>query len=136
MSTTVTRQIVHIDAELCNGCGVCVSPCAEGAIEIVSGKARVVREELCDGAGFCLGVCPTGALTVEERETVAFDEEAVEEHVSEKLAAAVAAGQKAYIAQKCYLCGTDEDAAPLLPVRTKGTSTWVCTRCLPQLIHG
>jgi Fe-S-cluster-containing hydrogenase component 2 len=136
MSTTVTRQIVHIDGELCNGCGVCVSPCAEGAIEIVDGTAKVVREELCDGAGFCLGVCPTGALTVEERETVAFDEEAVEEHVSKKLAAAVAAGKKPYIAQKCHLCGADEDGTPLVPVRTKGRSAWVCTRCLPQLIHG
>ena len=62
MTTTVTRQIVHIDEELCNGCGVCVSPCAEGAIVLIDGKARVVKEELCDGAGFCLGVCPTGAL--------------------------------------------------------------------------
>lgn len=135
-STTVTRQIVHIDEELCNGCGVCVSPCAEGAIEIVDGKARVVREELCDGAGFCLGVCPTGALTVETRETVEFSEEAVEERVVEKLATAAAAGKKAYISQKCFQCGTDEDHAPLLPVRTQGTSTWVCTRCLPSLIHG
>jgi len=136
MTATVTRQIVRIDEELCNGCGVCVSPCAEGAIQIIDGKAKVVREELCDGAGFCLGVCPTGALTVEERETVEFSHEAVEDHITAKLQAAVAAGKPTYIAQSCYLCGTDEDKAPLLPVRTKGTSTWVCTRCLPQLIHG
>jgi ferredoxin len=136
MTTTVTRQIVHIDEALCNGCGVCVSPCAEGAIAIVDGKAKVLKEELCDGAGFCLGVCPTGALTVEQRETVPFDQEAVEDHVAEKLSAALAAGEKAYIAQTCHLCGTTEDNAPLLPVRIKGTSTWVCTRCLPQLIHG
>jgi ferredoxin len=128
MSTTVTRQIVHIDEELCNGCGRCVSPCAEGAITIVDGKAKVVREELCDGAGFCLGVCPTGALTVEEREAVAFDHAAVETHMAEQ--------PKTYVAQACYLCGASEDAAPLLPVRTQGTSTWVCTRCLPTLIHG
>jgi MinD superfamily P-loop ATPase len=136
MSSTVIRQIVHIDEALCNGCGVCVSPCAEGAIEIVDGKAKVVREELCDGAGFCLGVCPTGALTVEQRETVEFSEEAVEASVTAKLEAALAAGKPAYIAQTCHLCGTDEDHVPLLPVRTRGTSTWVCTRCLPQLIHG
>ena len=136
MSTTVTRQIVHIDEALCNGCGVCVSPCAEGAIEIVDGKAKVVREELCDGAGFCLGVCPTGALTVETRDTVEFSHEAVEERVAEKLSAAMAAGRPTYIPQSCHLCGTDEDHAALLPMRTKGTSTWVCTRCLPQLIHG
>lgn len=136
MTTTVTRQIVRIDEELCNGCGVCVSPCAEGAIQIIDGKARVVREELCDGAGFCLGVCPTGALTVEQRETVPFDHDAVEEHVAEQLSQAVAAGKPVYIAQVCFKCGTSEDDRPLLPVRTQGTSTWVCTHCLPALIHG
>ena len=128
MSTTVTRQIVHIDEELCNGCGVCVSPCAEGAIVLIDGKARVVKEELCDGAGFCLGVCPTGALTLETRETVPFDHDAVEAHVAEQ--------PKTYIAQTCFNCGRSEDDGPLLPVRTQGTSTWVCTRCLPALIHG
>ena len=135
-STTVTRQIVHIDEELCNGCGVCVSPCAEGAIVLVDGKAKVVKEELCDGAGFCLGVCPTGALTLEYRETVPFDEEAVEAHVAEQISAKMAAGEKAYIPQHCFNCGRSEDEGPLLPVRTQGKSTWVCTRCLPALIHG
>lgn len=128
MTTTLKRQIVRIDQDLCTGCGVCVSPCAEGAIQIIDGKAKVVREELCDGAGFCLGVCPTGALTIEERDAVPFDHDAVEEHV--------AASPKTYIAQSCFRCGADEDRVPLLPVRTEGTSTWVCTRCLPTLIHG
>ncbi len=128
MTQTITRQIVHIDEALCTGCGLCVSPCAEGAIVIENGKAKVVREELCDGAGFCLGVCPTGALTIETRETVPFDHAAAEEIVAEKL--------KTYIPQVCHICGTDEDHAPLLPVRTQGNSTWVCTRCLPSLIHG
>lgn len=128
MSATITRQIVHIDEDACNGCGLCVSPCAEGAIVIQGGKARVVREELCDGAGFCLGVCPTGALTLETREAVPFDDVAVEEHS--------AASPKTYVAQACFRCGTTEDRAPLLPVRTQGTSTWVCTSCLPTLIHG
>jgi Na+-translocating ferredoxin:NAD+ oxidoreductase RNF subunit RnfB len=128
MPGTMTRQIVRIDEELCTGCGVCVSPCAEGAIVIVDGRARVVREELCDGAGFCLGVCPTGALTIEERDAVPFDHSAVEEHV--------AAGPRTYVAQVCFNCGAGEDDVPLLPVRTKGTSTWVCTHCLPALIHG
>ena len=74
--TTVTRSIVHIDEEKCTGCGLCVMPCAEGAIELIDGKAKVVKEELCDGAGFCLAVCPEGALTVEQREAPAFDEDA------------------------------------------------------------
>jgi MinD superfamily P-loop ATPase len=128
MSTTTTRQIVRINEDLCNGCALCVSPCAEGAIQIIDGKAKVVREELCDGAGFCLGVCPTGALTIETRETVPFDHQAVEEHM--------AARPSTYIAQICFNCGASEDERPLLPVRTQGTSTWVCTRCLPALIHG
>ena len=129
MSTqTVTRQVVRIDEELCTGCGVCVSPCAEGAIVLVDGKARVVREELCDGAGFCLGVCPTGALTIEERETVPFDHAAVDEHLASEV--------RTYVPQTCFNCGASEDDQPLLPVRTAGTSTWVCTRCLPALIHG
>jgi MinD superfamily P-loop ATPase len=127
-ATEVKRQIVLIDEDLCNGCGVCVSPCAEGAITIVNGKAKVVHEELCDGAGFCLGVCPAGALTVVERDAVPFDHDAVEAHI--------AASPKTYITQVCFNCGTDEGHTPLLPVRTKGTSTWVCTHCLPALIHG
>jgi len=128
MSTTIARQIVRIDESLCNGCGACVSPCAEGAIELVDGKARVMREELCDGAGFCLGVCPTGALTIEVRETVPFDHAAAEPIIAQK--------QKHYISQACFRCGADEDHAPLLPVRQQGRSEWVCTRCLPALIHG
>jgi MinD superfamily P-loop ATPase len=128
MTQGVKRQIVRVNEALCTGCGVCVSPCAEGAIEIIDGKARVVREELCDGAGFCLGVCPTGALTVEVREAPAFDHDAVEQHVVEV--------PRTYVPQACFRCGSDEDSVPLLPVRTQGTSTWVCTHCLPALIHG
>ncbi|MCD5406331.1 MAG: 4Fe-4S binding protein [Desulfotomaculum sp.] len=125
----INRQIVSIDEELCNGCGNCVAPCAEGAIKIVDGKAKVIKEELCDGAGFCLGVCPTGAMSLETREAEPFSEAAVEAFQSQKTAAH-------FELQKCFSCDRDEMAAPLLACRKQGNSVWVCTKCLPALIHG
>ncbi|TET52024.1 MAG: ferredoxin [Anaerolineales bacterium] len=122
------RKVVRIDEELCNGCGVCVIPCAEGAIEMVDGKARVKDEELCDGAGFCLSVCPTGALTIEEREAPDFDEAKAEDAMEKR--------GEVYITQRCFQCDAGEDKAPLVPIRHQGRSLWVCTRCLPSLIHG
>ncbi len=78
----VTRKIIDIDEALCNGCGQCVIECAEGAIEVREGKAKVISDSFCDGLGACLGKCPRGALRITERQAEAFDVKAVEAHLA------------------------------------------------------
>ncbi len=80
----MVRNIIKIDKEKCNGCGLCVSACHEGAIGMVDGKAELLRDDYCDGLGNCLPTCPTGAITFEEREAAEYNEAEVKKNMEEK----------------------------------------------------
>lgn len=86
------RQIITIDEDKCNGCGICVTACHEGAIGMVDGKAKLLREDYCDGLGNCLPACPTGAITFEEREAMEFNKEEVEKNMAAPKPEPVACG--------------------------------------------
>ena len=95
------RRIININEEKCNGCGLCVNACHEGAIGLVDGKAKLLRDDYCDGLGDCLPTCPTGAITFETREAKEYDIEAVKANISRKTAAS-----------GCHCPGTEVKAVP------------------------
>ncbi len=113
------RKIIEIEEEKCTGCGLCIVDCAEGALEIIDGKAKVVKDSFCDGLGACIGSCPEDALHIVERDVDDFDEAAVEEHLK-NLAARQPNGPPEPKGEGCDCdCGDDDDKEKLTTLQAK-----------------
>jgi len=112
----MVREIIKIDADKCNGCGLCVSACHEGAIGLVNGKAKLLRDDYCDGLGNCLPVCPTGAISFEKREAADYDEAAVKANAESKQPEILACGCPGTHSK------TIDRGSPCEPAQTQGPS--------------
>jgi len=118
----VLRNIIQIDEKKCNGCGICIPSCAEGALQIVDGKARLVKDIYCDGLGACLGECPQGAITIIQREAEEFDEKAAKEHIKNIQASAPATSSPS---TQIMQLKKEEKPIPETSLKTKSRlSTW------------
>lgn len=141
------RKIIKIDAAKCNGCGLCIPNCREGAIKIIDGKARLMGDVLCDGLGACLGHCPQGAITMEEREAVAFDEAVVRAHAAQKKTPCGCPGAKVMdfrnkkVGSEAAECSHQESQLRQWPVQLRlvpaqapylnGSDLLICADCVP-----
>lgn len=118
------RKIINIDEEKCNGCGACAAACHEGAIGMVNGKAKLLRDDYCDGFGDCLPACPTGAITFTEREAAEYNAKAVEENKLKKQAA-VHAGCPGRQMRTLTRPENEKEEGPRSPIRSR-LSQWPC----------
>lgn len=127
------RKIIKIDESKCDGCGDCITTCAEGALELVNGKARLVREQFCDGFGDCIGKCHTGALTIEEVETEIYDRSATMEHLrktgGESAVAKFLDAEKQHLAHELKPAATRQGGCPGSMMRVLGQETSAKAAC-------